>query len=336
MAGHLTFDGLPRIVEIMAFRLAGNGGADGLVQGGIIGAGPQRRAQVGHVFLTQTHIQLAGAGQPDAVAAFAEIMRQRRDEADALAGFGKPDIAGGATGAVGQIDQREAGCQFCAQIFQRPVLIEPLCLAHIAHRHDLDKGQIVAVAGAPIGEGKQFGFVEAFQRHGVDFYLQTGFFRRSNAIEHLRKPPPAGDFGKFRIVQRVNRDVDPLDANRRQIAGVFAQLRAVGGQRQFLQRARLQVPRHRLEEGQDALAHKRLAAGDAQLFDAHADESGAKPVEFFQRQQIGFRQEGHVFGHAIGAAEIAAVGDRDAQVGDCAGERVYQGRLHHGVKVGAA
>jgi hypothetical protein len=38
-----------------------------------------------------------------------------------------------------------------------------------------------------------------------------------------------------------------------------------------------------------------------------------------------------VFGHAIGAAEIAAVGDRDAQIADRAGERVdkgWQGRAH--------
>ena len=39
-------------------------------------------------------------------------------------------------------------------------------------------------------------------------------------------------------------------------------------------------------------------------------------------------QEGHVLGHAIDAAEIAAVGDRDAQVADGALERVYEWRGH--------
>ncbi len=34
----------------------------------------QRRAQIGDVFLAQAHVKLAGAGQPHAVAAFAEIM----------------------------------------------------------------------------------------------------------------------------------------------------------------------------------------------------------------------------------------------------------------------
>src|SRR6185437_7222771 len=46
------------------------------------------------------------------------------------------------------------------------------------------------------------------------------------------------------------------------------------------------------------------------------------PVEFLERQQIGFRQEGHVFRHTIEAAEVAAVGDRYPQVCDRPAERV--------------
>ena len=42
-----------------------------------------------------------------------------------------------------------------------------------------------------------------------------------------------------------------------------------------------------------------------------------------------FKRQAHVFRHAIGAAEIAAVGDRDAQVGNCAGEGVDELSLIH-------
>lgn len=42
----------------------------------------------------------------------------------------------------------------------------------------------------------------------------------------------------------------------------------------------------------------------------------------FQRQQILLGKERHIFGHAIGAAEIAAVGDRHAQVADRATKRI--------------
>src|SRR5262249_55510555 len=52
------------------------------------------------------------------------------------------------------------------------------------------------------------------------------------------------------------------------------------------------------------------------------------PVELLEREQVALGQERHVLGHAIDAAEIAAVRDRDAQIGDAAPERVDQRRLH--------
>ena len=51
-------------------------------------------------------------------------------------------------------------------------------------------------------------------------------------------------------------------------------------------------------------------------------------LKFFQCQQFGLGQELHMFGHAIDAAKIAAVGDGDAQVGDCAHEWVNKGCCH--------
>ena len=54
------------------------------------------------------------------------------------------------------------------------------------------------------------------------------------------------------------------------------------------------------------------------------DEGRAEPVEFLERQQVLLGQEGHVLGHAIDAAEVAAVGDRHAQIGDRPAERVDQ------------
>ena len=64
----------------------------------------------------------------------------------------------------------------------------------------------------------------------------------------------------------------------------------------------------------DILAHKRLATGQAQFLHALVDEGVAEPVHFFERQQILLRQEGHVFGHAIGAAEITAICNGDAEI----------------------
>ena len=58
-----------------------------------------------------------------------------------------------------------------------------------------------------------------------------------------------------------------------------------------------------------------------------ATKARAEPVEFLQRQQVLLRQERHVLGHAVDAAEVAAVGHRDAQIGDRAAERIDERRL---------
>ena len=56
------------------------------------------------------------------------------------------------------------------------------------------------------------------------------------------------------------------------------------------------------------------------------DEHRADAVELLERQKVALRQEGHVLGHAIDAAEIAAVRHRDAQIGDRPPERVDERR----------
>ena len=75
-----------------------------------------------------------------------------------------------------------------------------------------------------------------------------------------------------------------------------------------------------------AMAHQRLAAGDAQLSGSARDEGGAQAVELLEREQIPARQKLHVLGHAIDAAEIAAVGHRHAQIGDGPAEGVDERR----------
>ena len=114
-----------------------------------------------------------------------------------------------------------------------------------------------------------------------------------------------------------------------QFGGILGQLAAVGGERQFLQRAGAEMAAEAFDQRHDALAHQRLAAGEAELLDALLDEGRADPVEFLERQQVLLGQEGHVLGHAIDAAEIAAVGHRHAEVGDMPAEGIDHGRLGH-------
>src|ERR1051326_6906457 len=75
------------------------------------------------------------------------------------------------------------------------------------------------------------------------------------------------------------------------------------------------------EQGHDVAAHQRLPAPEAQFLDAEPDEGAAHPVELLEGQELLLWQKGHLFRHAINAAEIAPVGDRYAQIGDPASER---------------
>ena len=219
----------------MALGLARDGVADFLAQNGVIRMRPQRRAQIGAVFLTQAHVQFARAGHADPVAAFAEIMGHRRDEADLLPGFGQLDITGGAAGAFGQIQQGETFGQLGAQVRQRPILVQPILVAQIAHGHHFDEGQVVAFRAAPFHQPEQFDIVEALQGDGVDLDLQARVLCRPDAVQNLLQASPPGDLGEFFVVQRVQRHVHPAHAAFVQFGRVAGQLAAIGGQGQFVQ-----------------------------------------------------------------------------------------------------
>ena len=163
------------------------------------------------------------------------------------------------------------------------------------------------------------------QRDRVDLHREAGGLRGVDPGQHLVELAPARDRAELVRVERVERDVDALHAAVGELGGVFRQLRAVGGQRQLVEPV-AEMARERAHQGHDAAPHQRLAAGEAQLAHAARDERAAQPVEFLEREQVLLRQERHVLRHAVDAAEIAAVGHRDAQIGDRAPERIDQRR----------
>ena len=89
------------------------------------------------------------------------------------------------------------------------------------------------------------------------------------------------------------------------------------------------MPGQAFNQPHDAAPDQGLATGQAQLAHALADEGAAQPVELFQRQQLLLGQEGHLLGHAVDAAEIAAIRHGDAQIGDRPAERVDQRCRRH-------
>jgi hypothetical protein len=89
---------------------------------------------------------------------------------------------------------------------------------------------------------------------------------------------------------------------------------AVGGEGKVLD------PRHRGEhrhEPRELAPHQGLAAGQAKVGHAHARHHSHQPLDLLEAQDLVAVEPGQAVGrHAVLAAEVAAIGDRDAQVGD--------------------
>jgi len=242
------------------------------------------------------------------------------NEADLLTCFLKPDIAGGAAGPMGEVSDGVAFRKLPTDVRNRPILAESALIAEIAHGHDLDPREIHALRRTPFGHREQFVLVEAFQCDGIDLDPKASGARRLDALQNLPQAAPSGYAGEPVGVESIERNVYAAHAGRVKVRREPVKLRTVGGQRKLLHRATSEMARHGPEERDYIFPHKRFAACDAELPDAKSDEGRAEPVQFLKREEFPFRKKRHVLRHAVDAAEIAAVGDRNAQIGDGAGE----------------
>ena len=132
--------------------------------------------------------------------------------------------------------------------------------------------------------------------------------RRVDALQHI-------GYGKIdvvhgaedRFIERIERDGDALQARSLERLCFPGQQRGVGGDSQHL------------DQNLQVFAQQWLAAGEADFLDASGDEQARQAADFLKAQQFGFRQEMIILaerglGYAVGAAEVAAVGDRNTQV----------------------
>ena len=184
------------------------------------------------------------------------------------------------------------------------------------------KRMIRSRSRAKRGERLDLVVVHSADEHGVHFYgTQRRGLRRVDPGDHLIECLRARDALEFLAVERIEADIDAVHARGDEPVAALGQQVAVRGHRKVLNAERFQ-PR---DEILDAGANQRLAARDANFADAHADQNAHQSLVFVPCEQIARR---HVLfrvgGAAIDAAEIAAVRDRDAQVGDLAAEFVSE------------
>ena len=105
-------------------------------------------------------------------------------------------------------------------------------------------------------------------------------------------------------------------------AGVGKCLRLLCEERGVRRQGDVESLVERGERGDEVLeiaAQQRLASGDPQLADAELDEDPSDAFDLLEGEELAPREEAVVvpedlLGHAVDAAEVAAVGDRDAQV----------------------
>jgi len=171
-----------------------------------------------------------------------------------------------------------------------------------------------------------FVLVRALHDDRVDLdRAEAGFGSGVDAFEHLADTEAkAGDAAEDVVVQRLDADRDPVEAGFGKGLRLLRQQGAIRRQRQVLD------SRHRGQEPDQILdvpTQQRLAARQPQLADTKANEQSDQALDLLERHQLLPGQEPvlPVGRHAEGAAEVATIDDRDAQVAHRPAEPVDDG-----------
>ncbi len=197
----------------------------------------------------------------------------------------------------------------------------------MADVHVLDEAERVASRSEERSHRDDLILVDAPLDHGVHLDRQPCLARRVDAVEHaLDREVHVVQRPELGVVERVEADGDSAEARVGERLCLLPQQRAVRCQGQ------IDVELGEEEDQPFEVApDERLAAGDPDLPDSGLDEDARQPRDLLEREQLAPVEEAVVapvdlLRHAVDAAEVAAVGDRDPQVSQRATERVA--RLH--------
>ncbi len=154
--------------------------------------------------------------------------------------------------------------------------------ADVAERHHLDESELHPASMRPFQQRGELVLVHAPEGNGIDLDLEPRRLRGIDAGQNLVQPSPARDGEELVGVECVERDVDASHAVAGEFTGIFRQLRAIGGQRELVERASRKMARERGDERHDSAPHERLSARESQLSDAAGNEGAAQPVELLE------------------------------------------------------
>ena len=188
----------------------------------------------------------------------------------------------------------------------------PVPLSLRVKRHELDEAH--DAPGVRAKEAKSRISSSFWPRRRTTLTLRgvrPAFSAASMAFEHDIQLSPPAYVGEPIGPQRITTHVDPPQSGRGQLFGHFASSVPLV----VMARSSNPTAESRLIERWQALADQRFAAGDAERGDAETLRHPGQPGDLVERQQLLLRQEGEPFlGHAVDAAQIAAIGHRNAKV----------------------
>ena len=201
----------------------------------------------------------------------------------------------------------------------------------VADGHVFDKAQVDGAVERESREGRHI-LVEPAHHNTVDLNrLKAPGQSRVDAGHGLLESTQARDLSKERRVERIERDVDAVKPGIFELRRQLGQQGAVGGERDVLD---LQNRADVANERNDTAADQRLAARQAHAANALPRHQAHKAGDFLGAEQLVVRAGRHAIGrHAVNAAEIALVGNGNAQVVDIAAKAVM---LHAPVHVHVA
>ena len=300
----------------------------------VAAAAAQDGPQVELPRLEQARAELALGGEAHPVAVAAERLRDAGDDADVALPVGvEPPIGGRRSPTAGR-HERVDGIDGGHDLVLAHDL-GPVPRAGGVEGHELDEAHADAGVAPQVGDVDDLVVVHAPLDDAVDLHrVEARLLRGVDAVEHPLQVVAAGDGEEALAAERVERDVDAVEAGVAQLVGQQAEGGAVGGdrevgllpgQRRVGRRGQPQAGQLRHEHRQVG-PHGRLAAGEADAVDVEAlHEDPGQALDLLEGEQVLPGQPRHALGrHAVRAAEVAPVGDRDPQVADGTAEGVDQ------------
>src|SRR5882672_6200532 len=312
--------GLVDAVAFLFFHDDGGDVGDQILVGGTFA---QHGAQVVIVLAEKAGAEFAVGGQTDARAVAAERLRDWRDEADFAGGAIRETVfARGFAALVGNLHQRPARVNALLDFrggddeIARPVAVG-------IERHEFDETHDNAAVAGKFREGFDFIVIESADEDGVHFGgREARFLGGLDAVPDLGERFGTRDAFESGGVERIEADVDATETGGDEPVAALGEQVAVGGHGEVFDAESMQA----CDVVFDAVADERLTAGDTDFANAEVQEDASEAVELGPGKDLAvvaivFR----VGGAAVDAAEIAAVRDGDAQVGDLPAEFVVKG-----------